>query len=178
VVVQCPDHLLAGGPTSLEVADKDIANIQWEVDAGLRLTVHVVDEVERPVPGARFVMVWPPPPQGGARPVMPLSADADGRYQVPSVLRPGTYRFEPAAGSDGQLKCSDGSSQAGSIKREQHHERQPRVLLPVLRERAVWHEPDHLELSPASATLDASSAGHPARWGCPHLDARRKEIRP
>jgi hypothetical protein len=120
VVVQCPDHLLADGPTSLEVADKDITNLRWEVDAGLGLTVHVVDEVDRPVPGARFVMMWPPPPQGGARPVMPLTADADGRYQVPSVLRPGTYRFEPAAGSDGQpleIELHDGQGKTDATLR-------------------------------------------------------------
>ena len=101
VIVQCPDKVFSEGPKTLEVRGADVQDVTWKVDDGLGMVVHVVDEAERPVPGAPFVLVWPASAPGAPTAMMPLWVDSAGRCEVPGVLYPGTYTVQPERGYDG-----------------------------------------------------------------------------
>jgi hypothetical protein len=101
VSIQSPELALAEGPRTIEVGASDVKDIVWKVDPGLGIIVHVVDGAERPVPNGRFRLVWPEAGKGRGRITMPLSADADGRYEVPGVLYPAVYTLEPDGGYTG-----------------------------------------------------------------------------
>jgi hypothetical protein len=89
--VQCAHHMLADGPTTLQVAETSIKDVVWKVDPGLALTVHMVDEADNPLPGALVLLGTP-----RIAASVPLEADASGQCEVPRVLYPGIYRLTPA----------------------------------------------------------------------------------
>jgi hypothetical protein len=114
-VVECPEHVLVAGPTTVTVGHSDLRGLAWKVDAGLGLVVHAVDEAGRPSPGARVALTWPPRGAAGVRAVMPLAVDAAGTYAVPGVLYPGRYTLAPAGGAEGDpvdVDLHDGTGKA------------------------------------------------------------------
>ena len=101
VVVQCSGQLLADGPATLKLDQSDLTDFVWKVAPGLSMTVHLVDDSNRPLPSGRFLLLWPARKQGAARPTMVLTADADGVYSVPGALYAGTYSLRPEGGQEG-----------------------------------------------------------------------------
>jgi hypothetical protein len=119
-VVECPDHVLVDGPTTVTVRRSDVHGLSWKVDAGLGLIVHVIDESGRPSPGAHATLAWPPRGATGVRATMPLAVDAAGTYNVPGVLYPGRYTVAPAGGADGDpvdVELRDGMGKADATLR-------------------------------------------------------------
>jgi protocatechuate 3,4-dioxygenase beta subunit len=99
--VQCAGYQLREGPELLAVGLTDISGLTWRVEPGLALAVEVIDQQGRPLPGAPFMLAFPASEAGGPRPVMPLTADSEGRYETPRSLFPGAYRVQPAGNSAG-----------------------------------------------------------------------------
>jgi hypothetical protein len=93
-IVRCTDHVLRDGPNLVQVGETDVEGLVWNVEIGIGLVIHMVDENERPLPGAR---VWF---RSASRHLNTLlAAGLDGQYEYPSVLFPGTYLLVP--GGDG-----------------------------------------------------------------------------
>jgi protocatechuate 3,4-dioxygenase beta subunit len=101
VVVQCADHLLSAGPTTLDVGSANVDGVVWKVEPGLRMVIHFVDGADQPVAGARGLIVFPARREGERRMPMGLLADANGRFEYPGALYPGTYTLRPDAGYEG-----------------------------------------------------------------------------
>jgi hypothetical protein len=95
--VKCLDHKLVEGPTTVTVAEADIADLLWKVEAGIGLTVHMVDEASEPLPRAT---TWLSAPDSPMR--MALIADAKGISVQRRMLYAGSYTLTPGhGGSDG-----------------------------------------------------------------------------
>jgi hypothetical protein len=112
VTIMSPSGTLVEGPRTLTVASSDMTDVVWKMAPGLAMAVRVVDEAGRPQPNARFYLLLPPR-RDKARPTMSLTADGEGRYNVPALLHAGRYRFQPDVGYDGEpvdvdLKDGDG----------------------------------------------------------------------
>ncbi|MGH7435901.1 MAG: carboxypeptidase regulatory-like domain-containing protein, partial [Polyangiaceae bacterium] len=122
--IQCAESVLSEGPTTIEVASRDVEGIVWKVGPGLALRVHVVDDAEQPLAFARVLVLWPVRPlaggpggPGGPRPAMPLTADADGQADLPGVLYPGLYTLQGADGHPGaavDVELREGSGRTES----------------------------------------------------------------
>ena len=93
VTVQCIGHILSGGPTILEIPITGAHDLLWQVDRGIGLVVHVVDETGSPLPGARFRMKWPVSRRGDRRLSMQVATDANGSYEFDGYLYPGSYEI-------------------------------------------------------------------------------------
>jgi hypothetical protein len=119
-VVRCVDALLHEGPTTVDVERKDVGGLVWRVDVGARLVVHFVDESDRPVAGARGVILFPARRPEEQRTAMGLLADADGKTEYPGSLYPGRYTIRPDGGYDGDpvdVDLRDGKDQVGATLR-------------------------------------------------------------
>jgi len=88
------------------VDGNDIDGLLWEVRAGTRLTIYVVDEVQRPVPGALIRLQWPR--AGSLNPAtMSVTADSQGQALLTDGLYPGMYIMTPEGGYEGQPVAVD-----------------------------------------------------------------------
>jgi len=100
-LVQCADAVFVDGPTELLVPQSTRDAITWRVDPGLGLAVEVRDDANQLLPNAAFLMQLPPDKQGHEQGVVPLNADASGRYRTPRELGPGAYTLLPPQGEKG-----------------------------------------------------------------------------
>ncbi len=93
VTVQCKDNALREGPRVLDVGTSDLSNLTWKVGTALGLTILTVDELNRPVPSAQFIVKYPR--WSGSRPPFRSlgSTDGEGRYVLSGELFPGTYEI-------------------------------------------------------------------------------------
>jgi protocatechuate 3,4-dioxygenase beta subunit len=161
-VVRCVDALLHEGPTTVDVERKDVGGLVWRVDAGARLVVHFVDETDRPVAGARGVILFPARRPGDQRTAMGLLADADGKTEYPGSLYPGTYTIRPDSGYDGDpvdVELRDGKDQVGATLRIRGR---ASILVSV---QTPEKEPvDHVTVSAVRVAETATAAG-PAAAG-------------
>ena len=107
VIVQCAQHVLNEGPTSLDVFDSDMDNLVWKVGVGLDLVVHVADEADHPLPGMRFQLIWPIRDGSSRTTSMQLVSDWQGRSEVAGLLNPGIYTLVPEAGYEGKAVAVD-----------------------------------------------------------------------
>jgi hypothetical protein len=119
VTIQCVDHSLKEGPSTLEVANADLDGIRWTVQSGIRLTLHFVDEADQPLPRARGRFAFPA--RDGIRgPAFPVEAEADGHYDYPEPLYPGTYTLRAESGYEGEqvpVELREGMARADATLR-------------------------------------------------------------
>jgi hypothetical protein len=101
VTIQCVDHTLKAGPTTLDVSYADMDGFVWSVERGLRLVLHFVDEANQPLPNARARVVFPGR-TGLPGPTLPVRGEADGHYEYPASLYPGTYTVLGDGGYEGE----------------------------------------------------------------------------
>jgi hypothetical protein len=100
VSVRCHGEVLRAGPRAIEVGSGARVSAAWQVGPAGGIRVRVTDARDRPVPGAMFRMVWPTPAGVQSRTVMPLSADASGRFDQLGILFPGHYTVEATGGHE------------------------------------------------------------------------------
>ncbi|MFT3928570.1 MAG: carboxypeptidase-like regulatory domain-containing protein [Myxococcales bacterium] len=101
VDVYCRDKVLLEGPSTLDVSNRDLADLQWKVGPGLGLSISVVDQRGEPVPYAHFSLQLPQPPDA-APGVMIATTDERGYYEYAATLRPGTYVISPHGHTRGE----------------------------------------------------------------------------
>jgi len=77
------------GPRSLDVGVKGLSDLTWKVAQGSSLTILTVDEREREVPGAEFLLTLPNGSLMGAR------TNERGRFDSVGELDPGSYEIAP-----------------------------------------------------------------------------------
>lgn len=97
-VLHCQGHVLAEGPELIDVRDKNI-EVDWKLKAGIGLTVHVVDQAGKSLPGTTIELLMTrstskAPPLG-----MALMSDARGQVEVGRILYPGVYTVQPLGGA-------------------------------------------------------------------------------
>ncbi|HEX6241172.1 MAG TPA: carboxypeptidase-like regulatory domain-containing protein [Polyangiales bacterium] len=99
--VECDGHLHHDGPDVVAVGDKDVHGLVWRVVPSVRLSIRVVDERDKPVPGANVDLRWPKSEsQTGA--VTGLEADEQGWTRPISHLFPGVYTASAAGGYEAE----------------------------------------------------------------------------
>jgi uncharacterized GH25 family protein len=91
VSVHCSGHILREGPLVLDVEGKALSDLTWKVGRGLGLTVLAVDDRDRPVPNVDFLVRIPRLRDSTPSMNMVGVTGADGRFEVPTDLLPGTY---------------------------------------------------------------------------------------
>lgn len=96
VMVECQDHVLAAGPSELDVGDRAL-DVMWSVRRGLGMNVQVLDGAGQPVPFARLLLRGVLPDQPNVETARPLEADARGRCVLKSHLQAGRYTLEAQA---------------------------------------------------------------------------------
>lgn len=97
-VLHCQGHVLADGPELIDVRDKNV-EVSWKLRPGIGLTVHVVDESGKALPGTVVELLMTrstskAPPLG-----MALLSDAHGQVEVSRTLYPGVYTVQPLGGA-------------------------------------------------------------------------------
>ena len=105
VSVNCLHNLLREGPRTLDVGSAALSDLIWTVSPGPSLTVLIVDDRDRPMPGVGFVLQRP-----GRIPASGRTDDA-GRYDFSGELSPGTYEVRampPFEGERVQVELRDG----------------------------------------------------------------------
>jgi hypothetical protein len=101
VNLQCAEHVLATGPTFLDVADQDM-EVEWTVRPGLSLSVRVVDAFDRPVPNTPMFLSSIRDARPDVEVATSLIADATGFASVKGELTPGKYAVRPADSNQGE----------------------------------------------------------------------------
>ena len=104
VEVECLDHNLVDGPTTLAVRHSDVEGIVWKVAAAVRLVVHAVDDAGEPAANAHLRLYGPGPKDGDRATELSRASfvtDATGTYEVRG-LSPGLYDLKPDRGFEGE----------------------------------------------------------------------------
>jgi hypothetical protein len=119
VSVQCDDHVVVDGPSTVEVTDKDTTGLVWHVQPGLQLTVEVVDGAGRPSPNTDFFFVTPAPVEGQPGTHFVFTTDDTGRRRLQRNLRPGRYEIQPyqADGATVAVELREGMAPAEATLR-------------------------------------------------------------
>ncbi len=115
VSVQCADNLLKQGPQELDVQAKTLANLVWKVGPGSSLTVVTVDERDRPLAGAEFLVQLPQFGPAGRSNFVAARSDLNGRYEVRNLLSAGTYEVAPIQPFEGERVRVDVHDGAESV---------------------------------------------------------------
>jgi hypothetical protein len=131
VAVNCFDNVLRQGPRALEMRQDDVTDILWRVDQGLGLAIRVLDAAEQPVPGATIRLELPSVKPGGPTAIVPFTVDANGRYDYPTMLEPGTYRIAPHGAYRGQPVTVDLREGMGKVDLTLHLDGSGSVLVDV-----------------------------------------------
>jgi hypothetical protein len=110
VNVQCSDFLLSDGPTTLDIGHADVNGVVWQVEPGVRLSVHAVDELDQPVANAHLWLSSDPANNGAGPPRhIPFITDNGGKHEL-TGLPPGLYVVEPGSGYEAQPVTIDARS--------------------------------------------------------------------
>lgn len=99
VSVTCGEAKLRRGPDLLTLGAQAISDLEWRVARGIGLSILVLDDQGRPLPGAQIVVASPPRIEGGPTPLTVVTADAEGRHESPRDYAPGRYHISPYGGA-------------------------------------------------------------------------------